>query len=157
MSDAGAKRKVLRAMLESGKLAAAPGAWNALAARLVEEAGFPAVYMTGAGVANTLLGKSDVGLLTLGEMTMMAHYVAEAVTAPVISDADTGYGNAINVIRTVREFEAAGVAAIHLEDQVSPERCGHIQGKELVSCQEPAPQKISPKNCSHLYEKPGVM
>ena len=136
MSDAGAKRKVLRAMLESGKLAAAPGAWNALAARLVEEAGFPAVYMTGAGVANTLLGKPDVGLLTLGEMTMMAHYVAEAVTAPVISDADTGYGNAINVIRTVREFEAAGVAAIHLEDQVSPKRCGHIQGKELVSCEE---------------------
>ena len=90
MSDAGAKRKVLRAMLESGKLAAAPGARNALAARLVEEAGFPAVYMTGAGVANTLLGKPDVGLLTLGEMTMMAHYVAEAVTAPVISDADTG-------------------------------------------------------------------
>lgn len=112
----------------------------------MEKAGFPAVYMTGAGVANTLLGKPDVGLLTLGEMTMMAHYVAEAVTAPVISDADTGYGNAINVIRTVREFEAAGVAAIHLEDQVSPKRCGHIQGKELVSCQEPAPQKTSPEN-----------
>ena len=136
MSDAGAKRRVLRAMLGSGKLAAAPGAYNALAARLVEAAGFPAVYMTGAGVANTLLGKPDVGLLTLGEMTMMAHYVAEAVTVPVISDADTGYGNAINVIRTVHEFEAAGVAAIHLEDQASPKRCGHIQGKELVSCEE---------------------
>ena len=113
-----------------------PGAWNALSARLVEEAGFPAVYMTGSGVANTLLGKPDVGLLTMGEMTMMAHYLAEAVSVPVISDADTGYGNAINVMRTVREFEAAGVAAIHLEDQVNPKRCGHIQGKELVPCEE---------------------
>ena len=136
MKDASSKRRVLRAMLASGKLAAAPGAWNALAARLVEEAGFPAVYMTGSGVANTLLGKPDVGLLTMGEMTMMAHYVAEAVSVPVISDADAGYGNAINVIRTVHEFEAAGVAAIHLEDQVNPKRCGHIQGKELVSCEE---------------------
>ena len=136
MSDARSKRRKLRALLDSGELAAVPGAYNALAARLVEEAGFPAVYMTGSGVANTLLGKPDVGLLTLGEMTMMAHYIAEAVETPVISDADTGYGNAINVIRTVREFEAAGVAAIHLEDQASPKRCGHIQGKELVSCEE---------------------
>ena len=123
-------------MLGSGELAPVPGAWNALSARLVEEAGFPAVYMTGSGVANTLLGKPDVGLLTMGEMTMMAHYLAEAVSVPVISDADTGYGNAINVIRTVQEFEAAGVAAIHLEDQVNPKRCGHIQGKELVPCEE---------------------
>lgn len=136
MSDAHSKRKALRAMLGSGRLAAVPGAYNALTARLVEEAGFPAVYMTGSGVANSLLGQPDVGLLTMGEMTAMAHYVAEAVAAPVISDADAGYGNAVNVIRTVREFEAAGVAAIHLEDQVSPKRCGHIQGKELVSPEE---------------------
>ena len=136
MEDAKSKRKALRAMLGSGELVAAPGAYNALSARLVEEAGFPAVYMTGSGVANTLLGKPDVGLLTMGEMTMMAHYLADAVAVPVISDADTGYGNAINVIRTVHEFEAAGVAAIHLEDQVNPKRCGHIQGKELVPCEE---------------------
>lgn len=136
MNDARTKRRALRAMLGSGELAAVPGAWNALAARLVEEAGFPAVYMTGSGVANTLLGKPDVGLLTMGEMTMMAHYLAEAVSVPVISDADTGYGNAINVMRTVQEFEASGVAAIHLEDQVNPKRCGHIQGKELVPCEE---------------------
>ena len=136
MNDAKSKRKALRAMLASGELAAVPGAFNALSARLIEEAGFPAVYMTGSGVANTLLGKPDVGLLTMGEMTMMAHYLAEAVSVPVISDADTGYGNAINVIRTVHEFEAAGVAAIHLEDQMSPKRCGHIQGKELISCEE---------------------
>ena len=136
MEDATSKRRALRAMLASGKVAAVPGAYNALSARLVEEAGFPAVYMTGSGVANSLLGKPDVGLLTMGEMTMMAHYLAEAVSVPVISDADTGYGNAINVIRTVHEFEAAGVAAVHLEDQVSPKRCGHIQGKELVSSAE---------------------
>jgi len=136
MTDARTKRRALRALLDSGELAAVPGAWNALSARLVEEAGFPAVYMTGSGVANTLLGKPDVGLLTMGEMTMMAHYLAEAVSVPVISDADTGYGNAINVMRTVREFEASGVAAIHLEDQVNPKRCGHIQGKELVPREE---------------------
>ena len=136
MEDAKSKRKALRALLASGKLAAVPGAYNALSARIVEEAGFPAVYMTGSGVANSLLGQPDVGLLTMGEMTMMAHYLAEAVSVPVLSDADTGYGNAINVIRTVREFEAAGVAAIHLEDQVSPKRCGHIQGKELIPCEE---------------------
>ena len=123
-------------MLESGRSSPVPGAYNALSARLIEEAGFPAVYMTGSGVANTLLGKPDIGLLTQGEMTMMAHYIAEAVEVPVISDADTGYGNAINVIRTVREFDSAGVSAIHFEDQVSPKRCGHIQGKELVSCEE---------------------
>ena len=136
MNDASTKRKALRTLLAAGRLAAVPGAWNALSARLVEEAGFPAVYMTGSGVATTLLGKPDVGLLTMGEMTTMAHYLAEAASIPVISDADTGYGNAINVIRTVQEFEAAGVAAIHLEDQVNPKRCGHIQGKELVPCEE---------------------
>ena len=136
MGDARSKRKALRTLLASGRLAAVPGAWNALSARLVEEAGFPAVYMTGSGVATTLLGKPDVGLLTMGEMTTMAHYLAEAVSIPLISDADTGYGNAINVIRTVQEFEAAGAAAIHLEDQVNPKRCGHIQGKELVPREE---------------------
>ena len=136
MGDARTKREALRTLLAAGRLAAVPGAWNALSARLVEEAGFPAVYMTGSGVATTLLGKPDVGLLTMGEMTTMAHYLAEAVSIPVISDADTGYGNAINVIRTVQEFEAAGAAAIHLEDQVNPKRCGHIQGKELVPREE---------------------
>ena len=136
MGDARTKREALRTLLAAGRLAAVPGAWNALSARLVEEAGFPAVYMTGSGVATTLLGKPDVGLLTMGEMTTMAHYLAEAVSIPLISDADTGYGNAINVIRTVQEFEAAGAAAIHLEDQVNPKRCGHIQGKELVPCEE---------------------
>lgn len=136
MRDAKEKRRALREKLTSDRLVVAPGAHNALVAKLIEEAGFPAVYMTGSGVVNTLLGQPDVGLVTQSEMTAMAHYLAEAVDVPLISDADTGYGNAINVIRTVHEFEAAGVAAIHLEDQVSPKRCGHIQGKELVSAAE---------------------
>ena len=138
MKDAQSKRQDLRKMLNSGRLSVAPGAHNALTAKMIVQAGFPAVYMTGSGVANTLLGQADVGLLTLGEMTTMAHYLAEAVDVPVVSDADTGYGNAINVIRTVREFESAGVAGIHIEDKVTPKRCGHIVGKELISVEEMA-------------------
>lgn len=137
MTDtASAKRKKLRDRLNSGKLLVAPGAHNGLSARLVQDAGFEAVYMTGSGVANTLTGGADVGLLTLTEMTMMARFCAQAVDIPVISDADTGYGNAINVIRTVREYELAGVAAIHIEDQVSPKRCGSIAGKEVIPVEE---------------------
>ena len=136
MRDAKEKRRDLRKKLTSDRLAVAPGAHNALAAKLIEDAGFPAVYMTGSGVVNTLLGQPDVGLITQSEMTAMAHHLAEAVDVPVISDADTGYGNAINVMRTVREFESAGVAAIHIEDQINPKRCGHIVGKELISAEE---------------------
>ena len=136
MRDAKEKRRDLRKKLASDGLVVAPGAHNALAAKLIEEAGFPAVYMTGSGVVNTLLGQPDVGLITQSEMTAMAHYLAEAVDVPVISDADTGYGNAINVMRTVREFESAGVAAIHIEGQINPKRCGHVVGKELISAEE---------------------
>ena len=114
----------------------APGAHNGLSARLVEEAGFEAVYMTGSGVANTLTGGADVGLLTMTEMTMMARFISQAINIPVISDADTGYGNAINVIRTVREYELSGVSGIHIEDQVNPKRCGSIAGKEVISIEE---------------------
>lgn len=138
MNDAHSKRKRLREMIGSGKLVVAPGAHNALTAKLIEEAGFPAVYMTGSGVANTLLAQPDVGLVTLDEMVMMAGYLADAVSVPVVSDADTGYGNAINVLRTVRQFEKAGVAGIHLEDQMNPKRCGHILGKELIPAEEMA-------------------
>lgn len=136
MTNANAKRRALRDRLESGKLLVAPGAHNGLSARLVQDAGYEAVYMTGSGVANTLTGGPDVGLLTLTEMTMMARFVAQAVDIPVISDADTGYGNAINVIRTVREYELAGVAAIHIEDQVNPKRCGSVAGKEVIPVEE---------------------
>ena len=107
----------------------APGCYDALGARLVEEAGFSAAYMTGFGSAASRLGRPDVGLMTLSEMVDNARRIAQAVDIPVIADADTGYGNSINVIRTVREYEAAGVAAIHLEDQVMPKKCGHMDGQ----------------------------
>lgn len=110
----------------------APGAYDALSAKLIEEAGFPAVYVSGAAVSASLLGAPDVGLLTLSEMLAHAQRIVHAVRLPVIVDADTGYGNAINVIRTVREFERIGVAAIHLEDQTFPKRCGHLEGKHVI-------------------------
>jgi carboxyvinyl-carboxyphosphonate phosphorylmutase len=116
----------------------APGCYDPLGARLIEEAGFPAVYMTGFGTAAGRLGQPDVGLLTLSEMVDNARRIAQAVGVPVISDADTGYGNALNVIRTVREYEAAGVAAIHLEDQAMPKKCGHLEGKQLIGTGEMA-------------------
>jgi 2-methylisocitrate lyase-like PEP mutase family enzyme len=114
-------------------MALAPGCYDPLGARLIEEAGFPAAYMTGFGTAAGRLGRPDVGLLTLSEMVDNARRIADAVDIPVIADADTGYGNPLNVIRTVREYEAAGVAAIHLEDQVMPKKCGHMEGKELIA------------------------
>ncbi len=133
-----ARRRALAARIARRELVVAPGAHDGLFARMVEAAGFGCVYMTGSGVANGLLGKPDVGLLTLTEMAMMARFVTQAVSVPVISDADAGYGNALNVIRAVEEFEAAGVSAIHLEDQAQPKRCGSIAGKELVSAEEMA-------------------
>src|SRR5512146_1439230 len=105
----------LRALLAGPEIILAPGAYDALSARLIEEAGFPVVYMTGFGTTASLLGRPDVGLLTMSEMVNNAHRIVKAVNVPVIADADTGYGNAINVIRTVHEYEDAGVAGIHLE------------------------------------------
>ncbi len=116
----------------------APGCYDALGARLVEEAGFPAAYMTGFGAAASRLGRPDVGLMTLPEMVDNARRIAQAIDIPVIADADTGYGNPINVIRTVHEYEAAGVSAIHLEDQVMPKKCGHMEGKQVVPAAEMA-------------------
>ena len=128
----------LRALLESGQTIVAPGAFDPLAARLVEEAGFPAVYMTGFGTSAALLGRPDVGLLTMTEMAGTAARNAACVDIPVIADADTGYGNPLNVIRTVGAFEAAGVAGIHIEDQVSPKKCGHMDGKLVIAADEMA-------------------
>lgn len=113
-----------------------PGCYDALGARLIERAGFDAVYMTGFGTAAALLGRPDIGLLGLAEMADNARRIAAAVSIPVLSDADTGYGNAINVVHTVQTFERAGVSAIHLEDQVNPKRCGHMEGKEVVPVAE---------------------
>ena len=125
-------RKRLRARLKSGPLIVAPGIYDAYGARFVEQAGFEAVYMTGNGVSASLLGCPDVGLVDLTLIASHAHRVASCVGIPLICDADTGYGNAVNVRRTVEEFEAAGVAAIHIEDQVSPKRCGQLPGARPV-------------------------
>jgi 2-methylisocitrate lyase-like PEP mutase family enzyme len=125
----------LRQLLRAEPIVQAPGAYDGLTATLIEQAGFPAVYMTGAGTS-AAQGFPDYGLLTLTEMVDNAAIITRSVGVPVISDADTGYGNELNVTRTVREFEARGVAAIHIEDQVAPKRCGHLDGKEVVSREE---------------------
>jgi len=122
----------LRSLLRSGGPLVVPGAYDALSAKLVEAAGFDCVYMTGYGASASLLGLPDIGLVSQAEMVDNARRMSSAVSVPVISDADTGYGSALNVVRTVSEFERAGVAAIHIEDQLAPKRCGHMAGKELV-------------------------
>lgn len=127
-----APRRILRRRLTEGPVVIAPGIYDAYGARLVEQAGFEAVYMTGNGVSASLLGRPDVGLVDLTLITGQAHRVASCVDIPLICDADTGYGNAVNVRYTVEEFEAAGVAAIHIEDQVSPKRCGQLPGARPV-------------------------
>ncbi len=126
----------LRELLAGTEPVLAPGAYDGLTARLVEQTGFDAVYMTGFGAAASLLGRPDIGLLTFSEMVDNARRIAQAVKVPVIADADNGYGNPINVIRTVREYEAAGVSAIHIEDQVSPKKCGHMEGKQVIEASE---------------------
>ena len=128
----------LRALLDSGQTIVAPGAFDPLSARLVEEAGFPAVYMTGFGTSAALIGRPDVGLLTMTEMAGNAGRIAACVDIPLIADADTGYGNPLNVIRTVGAYEAAGVAGIHIEDQVAPKKCGHLEGKLVIPAEEMA-------------------
>ena len=126
----------LRALLAGPEPLIAPGAYDALSARLVEEAGFDVVYMTGFGTTASLIGRPDVGLLTGAEMVDNARRIVSAVDVPVIADADTGYGNALNVLRTVRLYEQAGVAGIQLEDQVAPKKCGHMSGKAVITAEE---------------------
>ncbi len=130
------KTTLLRQMMSTKRIVVAPGAHDALTAKIIEQVGFEAVYMTGYGQAASHLGKPDVGLLTLTEMVARAANIVEAVNVPVIADADTGFGNAVNVMRTVREYEKAGVAAIQLEDQVAPKKCGHMTGRQVVSKEE---------------------
>lgn len=132
MASAGAK---FRKLLAAPGIVIGGGAHDALSARMVEQAGFPLCVVTGAGVS-MCRGYPDVGLVTMEEMVRNARYIAEAVEIPVVVDADNGYGNAINVRRTVREFERAGVAGIHIEDQVWPKRCGHMFGKKLIPAEE---------------------
>src|SRR5258706_2031429 len=129
------KPRLLRRALRNG-CAIMPGAFNAATARLVERAGFPAVYVRGAGLANATAGVPDVGLLTVTEVAQLAGYIADAVRIPALADADTGFGGPENVARSVRMFERAGLAGMHLEDQTFPKRCGHLAGKELVPPEE---------------------
>ncbi|MBC9207198.1 isocitrate lyase/PEP mutase family protein [Roseomonas aerophila] len=128
----------LKALLARGEIVMAPGAPDSLTARLVERAGFPAIYMTGLGATASRLGTPDIGLLSQTEMTEHARNMTRVVSIPVIADADTGYGGPSNIHRTVREYIQAGVAAIHLEDQVAPKRCGQLAGIRLVDAEESA-------------------
>jgi 2,3-dimethylmalate lyase len=132
MISATHKRRALRQLLQGTQALQAPGVYDGYGARLVEQAGYGAVYMTGNGVSATLLGRPDVGLVDLTMMTDHARRVAASVSIPLICDADTGYGNVVNVRRAIMEFEAAGVAAIHMEDQVSPKRCAQMPGDRTV-------------------------
>ncbi|GEP58050.1 isocitrate lyase/PEP mutase family protein [Reyranella soli] len=122
----------LRSLLASRKMIVAPGAIDCITGRAIARAGFSAVYMTGAGTSATL-GYPDYGLITMTEMVGNAARIVNSIDIPLISDSDTGFGNELNVFRTVQEFERAGVAAIHIEDQVFPKKCGHLENKELVS------------------------
>ena len=138
LSKGRAPRARLRELLSAGAPLVAPGAYDALSARLVEQAGFDAVYMTGFGTTASLIGRPDVGLLSGAEMVDNGRRIVSAVDVPVIADADTGYGNAINVVRTVQLYEQAGVAGVQLEDQVMPKKCGHMSGKLLIGADEMA-------------------
>lgn len=131
------KSAMLRRAIRDGCVVM-PGAFNAATAQLVERVGFPAVYVSGAGLANATAGVPDIGLLTLTEIAQLAGYIANAVRIPALGDADTGFGGPQNVARAVREFERAGLAGLHLEDQAFPKRCGHLAGKTLVSPEEMA-------------------
>jgi len=130
------KGKKLRELLATKEILVAPGAHDVLTAKVIEKTGFSAVYMTGYGQAASHLGTPDVGLLTMTEMLARANNFASAVDIPVIADGDTGFGNAVNVMRTVRQYEMAGVAAIQLEDQVAPKKCGHMTGRQVIPMEE---------------------
>ena len=130
------RSKVLRNLLADNHILMAPGAYDAWSARLIEAAGFPAVYMTGYGVSASTLGRPDIGLISFQEMLTAARNICACTTVPVIADADNGYGSTLNVVRTVREYENAGVSGIQLEDQVMPKRCGHMEGKQVIPKEE---------------------
>ena len=126
----------LRQLIEGEEILIAPGAYDPYLAKCVESTGFDAVYMTGAGVSHSSLGMPDLGLLTFSEMVDRASRIADATSIPLIADADTGYGNALNVIRTVKAYERAGVAGLHMEDQEMPKKCGHFDEKKVIPIEE---------------------
>ena len=126
----------LRKLLEAEQTLVVPGCYNALSGKILDQVGFPAIYMTGYGTSLSLLGMPDAGLASMSEMHLNARYIANAVKVPLIADSDNGYGNAINVIRTVREYIQTGTAAIHIEDQIIPKRCGHVAGRLVIPIEE---------------------
>ena len=126
----------LRNLLREPGIIMAPGAYDCLTARIIEDAGFPAVYMTGAGTSVATLGYPDLALATMGEMVGNAADIAATVSTPVIADADTGYGGILNIQRTIRQYQRAGVAGIHIEDQEFPKRCGHLDNKRVIGIPE---------------------
>ena len=130
------QRKELRKLIEEKGIIVAPGVYDCLSAKLAERAGFKMVIITGAGVVASVFGYPDMGLVTMTEMLAQARNIVRSVNIPVFADCDTGYGNALNVYRTIQEYEHAGVAGLFLEDQVFPKRCGHFEGKELISKEE---------------------
>ncbi|MBX2859726.1 MAG: methylisocitrate lyase [Vampirovibrio sp.] len=132
----------LRRLLADGKTLMLPGAFNAICAKIIENLGYPAVYISGAGLANGVGGYPDIGMLSMAEAVQQSGYIAQAVNIPAIADADTGFGEAIQVFRTVQAMEQAGLSGIHIEDQVFPKRCGHLQGKQLIST-EAMTEKLS--------------
>lgn len=131
-------RTLLRKLLERQEILVVPGVYNAMTAKIAESVGFEAAYMSGFGTVASLFGYPDIGLITMTEMVENARRIASAVSIPVIADADTGYGNHLNVARTVEEFERAGVAGIHIEDQTFPKRCGHMEGHKVIPDEEMA-------------------
>ncbi len=130
------KKEKFQQLLQRPETFILPGAFDAMTARLVEESGFEAIYVTGAGISNAQLGWADVGLTTLSEIAQVVSWMADVTNVPLIVDADTGFGNAVNMQRTVKLLERAGAAAIQIEDQVMPKKCGHFNGKEVISTEE---------------------
>lgn len=128
--------KKLRELMAKQKVVMAPGAYDTWSAKLVEYAGFQSVYLSGYAVSASMLGKPDIGLMSFSEIVSIARNMVDAVNIPVVADADNGYGGSLNVVRTVKAYEQAGLAAIQLEDQVTPKRCGHMEGKEVISLEE---------------------
>ncbi len=135
LKPAANKPATLRKLLKQGTVAM-PGAFNAISAKIIEQVGFSALYVSGAGLSNGVGGYPDIGLMTASEMAIQAGYIARSVNIPAIADADNGYGEAINVFRTVQEYERQGLSGLHIEDQVMPKRCGHLDGKQVISVEQ---------------------
>ena len=130
------KTTKFRNLIKRDGIVVIPGAFCALVARIIEDLGFPAAYMTGYGTSSAIIGRPDAGFVTMTEMVLNAKNIASSVEIPVISDADTGYGNAVNVTRTIKEFEQSGIVGVHIEDQTWPKKCGHVAGKRVIGTAE---------------------